>query len=232
MLAGHVMNVEPGLRDDLVGVVELRCRRQMADVAGVDHEGGLGRQRIDLGDALLKRAERIGIRRLEVEADMAVADLQERQPARFLRRRLVDKAQRMRNAAGNGPKHAGSDPSHAFENFAPADAVIAIEFAHCLSPLKPWRLLRTRSGNRGVYSRRGNYFSGRASAAAAISCAKAYEPRRARQQRERHAAIIIAPVGGNANVVGRRHRRASGDGGRLRRAVDHRGRAQGHCRRG
>ncbi len=35
------MNVEPGLRDDLVGVVELVRLGQMRDVAGMDHEGGL-----------------------------------------------------------------------------------------------------------------------------------------------------------------------------------------------
>ena len=76
MLARHVMHVEPRLRDDAVGVVELRFQRQMADVAGMDHEGRLVRQRIDLGDGLFERAERIRIGRL-VEADMAVADLQE-----------------------------------------------------------------------------------------------------------------------------------------------------------
>src|SRR5580700_6544734 len=84
---------------------------------------------------------------------MAVADLQERQCMRLLRCCLVDKAQRVRDAAGNGPQHAGSHPRHAFENFAPADAVFAVEFAHCLSPLKPRRPLRMRSGNSAVYSR-------------------------------------------------------------------------------
>src|SRR5579862_218043 len=109
----------------------------MADVARVDHEGGLCRQGIYLGDALLERADGVGIWRLEVKADMAVADLQEGEGMRFLRGCLVDKAQRVRHAARNGPQHAGSNPGHAFENFAPTDAVFAVEFAHCLSPLKP-----------------------------------------------------------------------------------------------
>src|SRR6185437_7825000 len=108
--------------------------RQMADVAGMNHEGGLVRQRFDAADALLQRADGIRIRRLEVEADMAVADLHEAQPVSFRRERLVDEARGARNPPGNGPQHAGADPCHAFENFAPADAVVAVLFAHCLSP--------------------------------------------------------------------------------------------------
>jgi hypothetical protein len=38
VLAWHVMHVEPGLRDDAVGIVELGNLRQMTDVAGMDHE--------------------------------------------------------------------------------------------------------------------------------------------------------------------------------------------------
>ena len=48
--------------------------------------------------------------------------------------RLAHEAQRMRHAAGNGPQHAGADPGHAFQYFAPVDAVVAIGFAHCRSP--------------------------------------------------------------------------------------------------
>ncbi len=44
VLAGNVMHVEPRLRDDLIGVVKLRFQRQMADVAGMNHEGRLLRQ--------------------------------------------------------------------------------------------------------------------------------------------------------------------------------------------
>ena len=41
VLTRHVVHVEFGLRDDLVGIVELRRLGQMRDVAGVDHEGRL-----------------------------------------------------------------------------------------------------------------------------------------------------------------------------------------------
>ena len=76
VLAGDVMHVELGLRDDLVGVVELGGLRQMRDVAGVDHERRLRRQRLDAADGLLQRALGVGIGGL-VEAHVAVADLQE-----------------------------------------------------------------------------------------------------------------------------------------------------------
>ena len=70
------MHVEPGLRDDAIGIVEFVRLGEMGDVAGMDHKGRLHRQRLDLADGFLERAERVGIGRL-VEADMAVADLQE-----------------------------------------------------------------------------------------------------------------------------------------------------------
>ena len=133
VLTGNVMHVELALRDDPVGVIKLRFERQVADVAGMDHESGFLRQRDDLAHGLLKRAERVGIGRL-VEADMAVADLQECQALGFLRLRLAHDAQRVRDAAGNGPKHASADPGHAFENFASVDAFVAVEIAHSILP--------------------------------------------------------------------------------------------------
>src|ERR1700722_8126934 len=124
----------------------------------MDHEAGLLRQRDDAADRFLERAERIRIGRL-VEADMAVADLQAGEALGLLRRRLAHDAQRRRHAAGNGPQLAGADPGHAFENFTPVYAIVAI--AHCRSPKKRtgpkprrlWRLLWARSAGRAVYSR-------------------------------------------------------------------------------
>jgi hypothetical protein len=37
-------------------------------------------------------------------------------------------------------KPFGADPGHAFQHFAPIDAVVAIEFAHCPSPVMPKRV--------------------------------------------------------------------------------------------
>ena len=62
-----------------VGVVELR-QRKMADVAGMNHKGGLFRHSPDLGDGLFEGAERVRIGR-QMEADMAIADLQKGESA-------------------------------------------------------------------------------------------------------------------------------------------------------
>ena len=42
VLARHVMNIELGFADDFFRIVELPGLREMGDIAGVDHEGGLG----------------------------------------------------------------------------------------------------------------------------------------------------------------------------------------------
>ena len=76
MLAGHVVHVEASLGDDPVGVVEFGRLGQMRDIAGMNDEGWLHRQGLDLVDRLFERADGVGIGGL-VETDMAVADLQE-----------------------------------------------------------------------------------------------------------------------------------------------------------
>src|SRR5207247_1071357 len=137
MFARNVMHVEPGLRDDAVGVVEFGWLGEMGDIAGVNDEGWLDRKRIDLVQRFLERADSVRVRRL-VESDMAVADLQEGQPTRCDGPCLADNAHRARDAAGDGPQDAGTGPGHAFENFAPADAVPVIVIrSHRQSPLKP-----------------------------------------------------------------------------------------------
>src|ERR1700730_8387992 len=76
VLARHVMNIELGLADDFFRIVELPGFREMGDIAGVDHEGGLGWKPIHLADRFLQGPEGVGIGRL-VETDMAVRNLQE-----------------------------------------------------------------------------------------------------------------------------------------------------------
>src|ERR1700756_4979005 len=70
VFAGDVMHIKPRLRDDAVGVVELRFQRKMADVAGMNHEGGLFRHGLDPGDGLFEGAEGVRIGR-QMETDMA-----------------------------------------------------------------------------------------------------------------------------------------------------------------
>src|SRR5215813_6497768 len=152
VFARHIMHFEPGLRDDAVGVVEFGRLGEMGDIAGMNGEGWLHAERLDLADRFLERAEGVGIGRL-VEPDVAVADLQEGQPARFGSSRLADNAHRARDPAGDGPQDAGTGPGHAFENFAPADAaLVAVIRSHRQSPLKPESLARIRSGISKIYS--------------------------------------------------------------------------------
>ena len=106
----------------------------MRDVAGVDHERWLGRHRLDLVDGLFQRADRIRIGRF-VEADMAVADLQERHAGMVRGLRRPHQPHRARHAARNGPEYARACPGHAFQHAAAADAVIVvIVIAHDKSP--------------------------------------------------------------------------------------------------
>jgi len=72
------MDVELGLTDQLVGIVEFVGLGEMGDIARMDHEGRarLHCQFLDLADGFAQRAERVRVGRF-VEADMAVADLQE-----------------------------------------------------------------------------------------------------------------------------------------------------------
>src|SRR6185503_13073445 len=133
VLARHVMHVESGLRDDFLGVVELRSFRQMRDVAGVDHEGGPGRQRLDATDRLLERAFGVGVGGL-VEAHVAVADLQEGEARGLGGERLIDHAERSRHAAGHRPEHAGARPGHAFQHLAAAWSVVVVVVGHGVSP--------------------------------------------------------------------------------------------------
>src|SRR4029077_13796868 len=119
VLAGNPVDWNAGLTEDLVGVVELGRLREMRDIAGVNDERRLGRHCLHLTDRLAQRAQRIRIGRL-VEADVAVAHLQEGESGRLCGRRLTDQAHGVRNTPADGPKYAGSRPKHAFEHFAAA----------------------------------------------------------------------------------------------------------------
>ena len=120
VLAGDVMDVLLDRLQDLGGGIELGRLREMRDVAGVEHHCRLFRQ---FGDAVERRLQggvRIGVGLL-VEADMAVADLDEGEPVHWRPEGLA-KAEAARHAAGHGPDDAGAGPGHAFEEPAPAGA--------------------------------------------------------------------------------------------------------------
>ena len=127
VLARHVMHVEFRLADHLVGIVEFGGAREMRDITGMDHERGALRHRADLVDRLLQRGERVRIGGF-VEADMAVADLQEGEAGGALLGglRIAEQIQRFWHAARDGPEHARARPDHAFQCVAPVDAVVVV----------------------------------------------------------------------------------------------------------
>ena len=55
VFARNVMDVEPGLRDDAVGVVEFGWLGEMGDIAGMNDKGWLHAKRLDLADRFLER---------------------------------------------------------------------------------------------------------------------------------------------------------------------------------
>src|SRR3974390_3103811 len=125
----------------------------MRDVAGVDHEGGVARQSLHAVNRLLQRAGGIRVL-LFVEADMAVADLQEGEPLLLSRDSLIDNAERGRYAASHGPQHTRARPGHAFQYFAPARAAVLIIICrHRQSPANGFALTNTRLIKTTIYSR-------------------------------------------------------------------------------
>jgi hypothetical protein len=102
----------------------------------MDHEGRLLRQGVNFLNRLFQRAERVGVGGL-VKTDMAVADLQEGKTTAVRGLRFAHNSERVRHAAGNGPQHARATPSHAFENLAPADAVLLPKFLHLQISFEP-----------------------------------------------------------------------------------------------
>ena len=109
----------------LVGGVEFVGLGQVADVAGVQQEGRLGRHRPDMVDGRAKRRHGVGIGGL-VEADVGVADLHERQTGGLACRRLrLAEQRRRRHTAGHGPDHARPGPGHAFQQTPAGHAAFA-----------------------------------------------------------------------------------------------------------
>ena len=110
---------------DLGGGIELGRLREMRDVAGMDHHRRLFLQ---LGDAVKRRLQggvRVGVGLL-VEADMAVADLDEGEPVARRRSECLAQSQSARNPARDRPDDAGTGPSHAFEETAAVNAVFIV----------------------------------------------------------------------------------------------------------
>src|SRR5215831_3657531 len=109
----------------------------MRDVPSVNHKGRLRRQRLDLDDGLLERADHIGIGRL-VEADVTIAYLQKIELARLSSERPVDDSDRPGHTPRDRPQNACPRPRHAFQYFPPAHAEMVLTFAHDPAPHRFW----------------------------------------------------------------------------------------------
>ena len=128
VLAGHEEDVlGAGGLQHLVDGVELSRLREMADVAGVQHERRSDRQRIDLVDRGLQGRDHVRIRRL-VESHVAVADLHETEFA------LVFMAAERETAQAVGIEHAALDhakgaragPRHALQESSAVNSVVVV----------------------------------------------------------------------------------------------------------
>lgn len=96
----------------------------MADVAGVDQEGGLCGECLDARNRLPQRTEGVGVGG-PGKADMAVADLEEGERGR--RRPRAERMSHRRrggNAPAQRPENARSGPRHARQETAPVDPVL------------------------------------------------------------------------------------------------------------
>ena len=122
MLAGHVEHGHRQFGQHLLQRVELRRLRQVREIAGVQHERRRLRFGLDLRDRGAQRRGDVGVCRL-VEADVAVADLDEAQAAAARRaapsgRDRSARAASPQHAAGHRPDGPGADPGHALQEMS------------------------------------------------------------------------------------------------------------------
>ena len=110
VLTWHVVSVEACGADDLPSSIEFLGLRQVRHIAGVQHEQpAAARQGAHFLDRRAERCVRVGVRVL-VEADMAIADLDERETPGFRRGDRIDQAERPRHTALQRPDDPGAAP--------------------------------------------------------------------------------------------------------------------------
>src|SRR3977135_1374755 len=112
VLARNVVYIELGLADDLIGVVEFVRLGQMGNVARMDHKGRAGLHRLHLADGFAKCAESVRIGGF-VEADMAVADLQESEAGGHRRERINSQPYGFLHSTAKWPQNPSPSPTHA-----------------------------------------------------------------------------------------------------------------------
>ncbi len=128
VLAGHEEDVlGAGGLQQLIHGVKLTRLGEMADVAGVQDEGGRDRQRIDFVYGGLQGADNVRIRRF-VEPHVAVADLDEAEVALVFMaaERKAAQAVGVEHAAFDYAKGASSRPCHALQETSAIDSVMVV----------------------------------------------------------------------------------------------------------
>src|SRR5690348_16346416 len=129
MLPGHIEHLSRMASfKDLIQCVELLRLGKVSEVAGVQPKGRSFGQRVDLGHRLSQGSRDVLVGFL-IESNMTVADLDKTQIGSGGSARRIGslvESLRSENTAGHGPEHAGSSPSHAFEEPAAVDAVLVV----------------------------------------------------------------------------------------------------------
>ena len=156
---------------------------------------GFAGRGIHLGDRLRQRAVGVRVGGL-VEADVAVAELEEAEGLRFFCLSLADQAGRAGNAAGERPQNAGAGPGHAFEDLAPRGALFVIvsimRHVGLLPKLGCFRVMRLAPER--LYSCEG---------ARQVVARALQNPIEVIGKRGRHEALTIATRAPSANSTGK-----------------------------
>jgi hypothetical protein len=110
---------------DLVQGIELRGLCRVGEVPGMKNQIRLVERLIDLADRQPEGAADVGIRR-PVEADVAIADLNESEIGSF--RLIFLRAEQMRtgHASSERPDDRGTGPLHTFQNAPPVHGDIRL----------------------------------------------------------------------------------------------------------
>src|SRR5512146_1073768 len=117
MLPRDIENVPFHFAHDLGGGGELLRRREVAHIAGMDHE-----RRLRRGHApdRLDQPVTCGRMRAGLDADLRIADLREAESLDLRRLRLPTEAQRPRHPTPERPKYARATPQQAFHGLTAA----------------------------------------------------------------------------------------------------------------
>ncbi len=120
---GDMSNLRP--LENLGDGVELPGRGEMCEVAGVDQQFRPSRKRIDLVDGCLQRTDDVLVRFLG-EADVAIADLNEREAPGPGSVGACTEDPGRKDATTDRPYQARASPGHALQESAAIDSITVV----------------------------------------------------------------------------------------------------------